>query len=248
MVERLRLVRRLMDRGHRPGEILGLSAKELGALVRLTDSRPSAPAPRIEVGTEDPGLGYLFKAVAGFDRARLLDAFRRQWAHMGPIPFLDQLAGAFMDEVGEAWRSGRLEVRHEHFAAACLGDFLREVREPFERRATGPRVIVSTLAGDRHESGLLALSVFLAVRGYRTTYLGADMPIDQIAATAGAGVDAVAVSISSAVPRTRAAKGVAQLRDALPRRVPLWIGGSGAPAPTKGVERYESLAALDSRL
>jgi len=248
MVDRLRLVRTLMDRGHRPGEILGLSAKELGALLRLTDSWQPAPTPGCGVGGLDRGLVVLFAGVVDLDRARLIGELRRQWAHMGPIPFLDELAGPFMADVGVAWHSGKLEVRHEHFAAACLSDFLREVREPFERRATGPRVVVSTLSGDRHEAGLLAVSVVLAMRGYRVAYLGADTPIDQIAAAVSRDIAAVAVSISSAVPRSRAAKAVALLRDALPRRAPLWIGGVGAPPPVTGVERFDSLAALDSRI
>ncbi|HET9950500.1 MAG TPA: cobalamin-dependent protein [Candidatus Eisenbacteria bacterium] len=237
-----------MERGHRPGEILGLSAKELKALARLTASRPSTPAPRGADGTQVRGPELLFEAVADFDRVRLIGELRRQWAHMGPIPFLDEIAGPFMADVGVAWQSGKLEVRHEHFAAACLSDFLREVREPFERRATGPRVVASTLSGDRHEAGLLAVSVILAMRGYRVAYLGADTPIDQIAAAVSHDMAAVAVSISSVVPRSRAAKAVALLRDALPRRVPLWIGGAGAPTPIAGVERFESLAALDARL
>lgn len=193
-------------------------------------------------------MELLVAAVADFDRSRFLDELRRQWARLGPIPFLDEIAGPFMADVGAAWQNGTLDVRHEHFAVACLSDFLREVREPFERRATGPRVVASTLPGDRHEAGLLAVSVLLAMRGYRVTYLGADTPIDQIAAAVRRDVHAVAVSVSSVVPRSRAARGVASLREALPRRVPLWIGGGGAPAPVAGVERFESLAALEARL
>jgi hypothetical protein len=35
-------------------------------------------------------------------------------------------------------------------------------------------------------------------------------------------------------------------RRAAPRRAALWIGGAGAPKPPKGVERFESLRALDA--
>jgi methylmalonyl-CoA mutase cobalamin-binding subunit len=105
------------------------------------------------------------------------------------------------------------------------------------------------LPGEGHEGGLLIAAALLAFRGYRVLYLGASTPIEQIAATAQAGrARIVAVSVSAAMPRARSAKAIAGLRRALPARVELWVGGAGAPAGMQGVERFESLAALDDRL
>ena len=123
------------------------------------------------------------------------------------------------------------------------------MREPFDRQARGPRVVAAMLPGDAHEGGLLMASVVLAMRGCRLVYLGADMPVEQIATTAREGdARAVAVSVSAAFPPRRAKKALAELRAVLPRRVPLWIGGAGAPMPPKGIERFESLEAMDRRL
>jgi methanogenic corrinoid protein MtbC1 len=106
-----------------------------------------------------------------------------------------------MSEVGSAWQSGRLGVRHEHFASACLASFLREVREPFERRAHGPRVVAAMLPGDSHEGGLLMAGVVLAMRDCRLLYLGPDTPVEQIATAAREGdARAVALSISVTFP------------------------------------------------
>ena len=54
-------------------------------------------------------------------------------------------------------------------------------------------------------------------------------------------------SISGA-PSSQTRKAVTALRDELPRRVALWIGGAGAPKPSKGVERFDSLETLDAGL
>ena len=92
-------------------------------------------------------------------------------------------------------------------------------------------------------------SVLLAVRGYRALYLGLDTPVEEIAAAArGGDAEAVAVSVSSAKARDRAAREIALLRKALPRRVALWVGGAGAPPQAPGFERFESLSALDARI
>jgi hypothetical protein len=75
------------------------------------------------------------------------------------------------------------------------------------------------------------------------------MPVEQIAASGTTGtIEVVAISVSSALPRKRAAHAIAQLRVLLPRRMPLWVGGAGAPAGVEGVERFETLDALDASL
>ena len=254
LVGRLRKVVQLLDRGHRPGEILPLPPAELDSLLSLLDvgtpriepPETSAPATLVPDG---PAMREMLHAVKRFDRDSLIGMLRRDWVRLGPLLFLQQCAGCLMEEVGAAWRAGKLEIRHEHFATACLGGFLREVREPFDRQARGPRVIVATLPGDVHEGGLLMASVILAMRGRRLVYLGPDTPLEQIAAAAREReVQAVAVSISATVPPRRAGKAVTALRGALPRRTSLWVGGAGAPKPTKGVERFETLEALDEQL
>ena len=91
--------------------------------------------------------------------------------------------------------------------------------------------------------------MLLAVRGFRVVYLGLDTPVAELVATAKeAGVHAVVLSVSAAVQPARAKRAIAALRTALPRRVRLWVGGSGAPESAAGVTRFESLAALDEAL
>ena len=154
-----------------------------------------------------------------------------------------------MEEVGVAWRDGKLGIRHEHFATACLAGFLREVRGPFDRLARGRHVVAAMLPGDVHEGGLLMASVVLAVRGCQLVYLGADVPLEQItAATRECEAQAIALSVSAAVAPRQAAAAITALRRATPRRTALWVGGAGVAKVPKGVGRFESLAALDEWL
>jgi DNA-binding transcriptional MerR regulator/methylmalonyl-CoA mutase cobalamin-binding subunit len=253
-VEHLRRVGRLLAHGHRPGEILGLSLRELDALLSISEPQEKRPTEVSEAdafGSERLGrsIEAALRAAANLDHESLVHELRANWIRLGPLRFLQDCAGPLMVAVGKAWENKTLEVRHEHFAFACVSDFLREVREPFDRQARGPRLAAAMLPGDTHEGGLLMASALFAHRGYRVVYLGAGMPVEQIAAAATSGnIEVVAISISSAMPRRRAATAVAQLRKLLPRRMPLWVGGSGAPAALEGVERFDSLDALDARL
>jgi methanogenic corrinoid protein MtbC1 len=249
-VEHLRRVGRLLAHGHRPGEILSLSLPELDKLLSLSEPGP----PPSEPGAMDAGriagtAERLMRATRDLDRGAVMQELQSSWAGLGPLRFLEQVAAEFMVAVGRAWSEGGLQVRHEHFASACLADFLRGAREPFDRQAHGPQVVAATIPGERHEGGLVMTSLLLALRGHRVLYLGLDTPLEQIVAAArGSDAEAVAISISAATPRARASSAMTQLRQALPRRMALWVGGAGAPSAIKGVERFATLTALDERL
>ncbi len=253
-VDQLRRVSRLLARGHRPGEVLRLSLPELDRLLAVYD-RPAPPAPRaaepvaVDSRWIDDRLQRMVRAMLDLDRPTLLQELQAGWAQMGPLRCLEELVGEFLVRVGRAWGDGEAEVRHEHFAFGCVSDFLRGVREPYDQQARGPRVVATTLPGEKHEGGLVMVSVLLAVRGCRVIYLGLETPIDQVAqAAVAAGAEAVVVSVSAASARVRAARDLAALRKALPRRLPLWTGGAGAPPALKGVERFATLTELDERL
>lgn len=253
-VEHLRRVGRLLTQGHRAGEILGLSLRQLDSLLSLSETAPESSArgrESVPQGDGSPALAIreMLSATIELDRDALLHELRSGWVRFGPVRFLEEVAGPFMVEIGQAWHAKTLDVRHEHFASSCVSDFLRGVREPYDHRAKGPRIVAAMLPGEGHEGGLLMAAALMALRGCRVLYLGASTPIEEIAAAARLGhAEAVAISISAAAPKGRSTRAVEQLRTALPPRIPLWVGGAGAPPARKGVERFESLTALDARL
>ena len=248
-VERLRRVARLLVLGHRPAELLSLSTAQLDSLLELHDPPPAQRGAAEGFSDVPRILAALTQAALQFDRDSMMRGLHSAWGRMGPLRFLDEIAGAFMTRVGTEWKCGRMAIRHEHFASGCLSDFLRELREPFDQEAKGPRVAASLLPGDSHEGGLLMACALLAVRGYRVIYLGADTPIEQIAATAASsGAEGAAISVSAGVSRGRAEREIRKLREALPARLPLWVGGAGAPEAMPGVERFHSLAEFAAKL
>ena len=250
-VEHLRRVSRLLAQGHRPAEVLLLPEKELDALLALGPGSATTPAATPRAGpprSAAESVQALLEATRALDRLGFLHELRTAWVRLGPLAFLEEVAGACLVDLGLKWQAGELEVRHEHFASACLSDFLRAAREPYDQRAHGPVVVTALLPEEVHEGGLLLAATLLAVRGRRVLYLGARTPIVEIAAAArNGGAEAIATSISSAIPARRSAAQLASLRRAVPARVPIWAGGAGAPA-TRGVERFDSLRALDTRL
>lgn len=253
-VAHLRALKRALDQGRRPAEVMGLSTRELEALVAAAwlvpegeaDTRPPAPSiSSVPGGSAAPDIETLFEAARRLDKGVLVASLRAEWAARGPMGFLTQCAAPFLERLGVAWEAGTIDVRHEHFASACVGDFLREAKRPWDERARGPVVAMATLSEERHDLGLLMASVVLAVNGWRALYLGPDTPSEELVALAkDAPVRAIAISVSLSKKRT-APSAVRALRRALPARVALWVGGAGAPPAIAGVVVVRDLDSLE---
>ena len=105
----------------------------------------------------------------------------------------------------------------------------------------------ATLPAETHGLGLQMSALVLAAAGCRGLYLGTDVPVPQIASLArDIGARAVAVSVSTATKGPASTAAVRKLREALPRRVLLVVGGEGAPASRPGVDVVTSLRDLDA--
>ena len=253
-VEHLRRVELLLNRGHRPAEVLPLPTARLDALLALSQGRETPGSARTASGgAEDssatPFIAELIDASRALDYERVMARLRSHWIRLGPVRFLDECAARFMSEIGNGWASGEIDIRYEHFASAALTDFLREVRAPYAEQARGPVVVAAALEGDLHEGGLLMACVLLSVRGWQVVYLGANTPSPELIELAKMrDLDAIALSVSAAMSRPRVVRTVRALRAKLPRRLTLWVGGAGAPVNLRGVDRFGSLAELDVRL
>jgi MerR family transcriptional regulator, light-induced transcriptional regulator len=243
-VPRLRRIAAALAQGHRAGEVVGASDEDLAALLGVVSPAPrDAGAPAAPLRTDE-----LLALVARFDGDALTHALNAEWGRLGPLAFLEQRVAPLVHAVGEAWQTGRLEVRHEHFLAERVGDLLRAYRLPFEDRAHGPLVVLATLPGERHAIGLQMAALTVAVAGCRVCYVGAEVPIAELGSVArDLDARAVGISVSTATRGPASAAGLRRVRRLLPARIALWIGGDGAPRRVRGAVVMRTLSALSAR-
>jgi MerR family transcriptional regulator, light-induced transcriptional regulator len=243
-VPRLRRVAQAIARGHRAAEVLRASEAALEQLLSVP--MPEAAPPPLDPPRTPIEPGDLLGAVTAFDAEHLKRAFHDDWARLGPLRFLEERAAPFLASLGAAWAEGRLDVRHEHFGSASLGDFLRVVRLPLDERATGPLVALATLPGEAHTLGLQMAAVVLALAGWRVLMLGAETPPEQIVALVReAPLAAVALSLVKTDGQA-VARAIAALRRRLPQPVALLLGGAGVEAQSMpGTWAFRTLTELD---
>lgn len=249
-LERLFLIARALDLGHRAASVVPATAE---ALLRLPGIAPTVPpvvtAPAAKAIEDAPSattgwLAQWMACVQALDAAGLDQALRRSWSELGALAFLTQRTGPFLESVGEAWAIGAITVAHEHFASERLRDFLAGIWAPMAVENRGPTVLCTTLPGDQHVLGLHMVACVAALAGLRVVFLGADLPIVDIARAARQTALAVLVSVSSASDPAMSSAHLATLRRLLPQEIGILVGGRGAPVATDGIRYVNELAAL----
>lgn len=241
-VPRLRRVAAALNQGHRAGEVVAASDAELDQLLDATGPATAAAADSGPARTEE-----LLALVESFDSDRLTRRLLSESARLGPLAFARDCVAPLVTAAGAAWATGQLNIHNEHFLSERVGDLLRAQRMPFEERATGVLVILGSLPGESHALGLQMAALVLSAAGCRVLQLGTEVPPNLLVQMAkDTGARAVGVSVSVHTKGSKTAGQVRRLRQALPKRVTLLVGGSGAPRSRDGIEVVDSLDALDA--
>jgi methanogenic corrinoid protein MtbC1 len=236
-VEALKLIRRALENGYRPGEVVGKPREELMQLILATSEQPLRAPPPLARATAQPdraatapSIPSLLAALGRDDVPGLRAGLRQAALALGSRTFITEVAHPLCIEVGEMWASGKLEVRHEHVLSECLSAQLRVMMSAYEDRAGAPRVLLSTLPEERHGLGLEMVEVYLAISQVTPVLLGVDTPAEQIVKAARShAADAVGLLVTEASDLKATAKHLRWMVAELPRRVALWVGGAGAP-------------------
>jgi methanogenic corrinoid protein MtbC1 len=217
-VEKLRLIKRLMDQGHRPGKLLALSPAGLQAIY--SQVAPAATTPAAE--GRQAILSVLVRSDSEGLRAALGQALMRQGLQRFVVDTLAPLNG----DVGEAWMRGEIGVHQEHLYTEQVQNLLRGAINALPIARAKPRVLLATVPEEAHVLGLLMAEAMLASEGADCVSLGTQTPLHEIRDAALAGrFDVVALSFSAAFPTRHALTVLRELRSLLPAQTEIWAGG-----------------------
>jgi len=242
-VRRLRLLRRAVDAGHPIGQVALLPDEEVARRLEFGgDARRGAVSEALPVE-------QILDSLRRLDIDRVERSLALQLAVLGPRSFAQELAVPLLRRVGEEWERGELSVAAEHAASAALRSLLGPTVRRDGAAATGPTVLFSTPAGERHELGALIAAAWALGAGVRSVYLGPDLPADELTLAARTlGAKAVALGVAGD-DAARAEREIRALRRALPERVRIWLGGCAAGAlAVPGVDTIHRLEELEDHV
>lgn len=222
-VDRLRLIKRLMDQGHRPGRLMAASKEELQALYA------PATTPTRQDPADEAMVRELLALVKTHDVPQLRSALNQAMLRQGLQGFVLHSLAALNHAVGLAWMSGEFEIFEEHLYTEQVQALLRQAISTLPARSGAPRILLTTLPEEQHGLGLLMAEALLALDGATCVSLGTQTPLYDIEMAARSQqADVVALSFSTAYPLRQIGPQLTQLRTMLPEATELWIGGDGA--------------------
>ena len=245
-VEHLRRIKRLVDAGHRPARVVGLSTAALDSLLRDSFGATTADAGAAARRAVAPYIDLLTRHQGdALHHALSLDVLRLGLAH-----FVRDVVAPLNGAVGEAWMRGELQVYEEHLYTEIIQRVLRAAITAASRAeadAARPRVLLTTVPQEPHTLGLLMAEAVLVLEGCRCIQLGAQVPLgDIVAAAAAHRVDVVALSFSALLSPAQVLDPLAELRARLPGAVALWVGGGSAALAraAAGIDVFKDFDAL----
>jgi methanogenic corrinoid protein MtbC1 len=226
-LDRLLIVKRLLDGGMRPALVVPLSLRKLN-LLAAEQSVPAAFGPHGEF------LKNAWKELAAPAPAALRSLLERALAVHGLSEFVLAIIPQLNQMVGDGWATGAIAVHQEHLYSEVVRNLLLESLGRLRPLPGMPKVLLSTPPEERHDLGILMLHSMLAVAGADCISLGSETPATELVAAASMHeVRIVAISFSIAFPSRRIAPFLEQLRASLPESIQLWAGGGG----TDGLRR-----------
>jgi len=245
-VEKLRVIKRLLDAGHRPGRIVPLPFAELQLLSLSTVEQTKRQVP-VALGTGD--LATYMSLLRRHQIAELRTELNRSLSRHGVARFITEVVSPLGTAVGDAWIRGQMEVFEEHMYTEAMQAVLRAAIASIPEPASGaqPRVLLTTFPGEPHGLGLLMAEAIFSLEGACCMSLGVQTPLwDIVKASAAHRADIVALSFSGNMNPNMVVDGLTELRQKLPAEVRMWAGGSSPVLHRRRIDGIEPMSSLEA--
>ena len=257
-IDRLVLLKRVIQRGHSISHIAGLDMAKLVELAEPT-ARPRKPT---HADSEMPSgitpeeiIGTSLKAVAILDGNALQRILRQAAATFSRQALLDTIFCPLMEQVGRQWSDGSLRIVHGHLASVVIhAQLISLLNQPAGDAAEKPCVLIAAPAGQSCYLGALTVAVTAQDHGWDPVFIGYNLPAEEIAAARSIlGPRIIALSITCRVNDAFMHAELIRLSDLLNGGCPLVIGGRAShnyrgSIEAAGGENCSTAAKLVTRL
>lgn len=236
-IEKLKVLKRLVNNGHRPGAIVHRTLIELQALYRESMLQSAAGLPDEQLQPLlDLVRDHNVRALRVALKARMQDGLER---------FVLETVAPLSATVGIRWALGELESFQERLVTELLQNSLIEARNVNPGLRESPVIALATLPEEKDQLGLQMAQALFEVHGVRCTFLGTQIPVEKLRDVAiTQDVDVVAISASPTFSRNAAGRAIAALNATLPASIETWLSGTITHSLSKTPMRTRLLPSL----
>ena len=229
-IQRLRLLKQATALGYGISQVAGLDNTELEKLVSvlqptLQGNQPDLPLPAIEADLHACFQESL-KAIQSLNAVQLENILLDAAVSFSQPVILENLILPLIQNVGVSWQNGVLRIYHEHLATTVIRKFLLDQLSATRIPPSAPGMIVTTPAGQTHELGALIAALIAATQGWNVTYLGANLPVEDIAAAIKEkNAQSLLLSLVYPLKDPKLEKELSRLRQLIGKEISIIVGG-----------------------
>jgi methanogenic corrinoid protein MtbC1 len=217
-IEKLRLVKILVDQGFRPALLIRKSSAALHVLIESCVARSQN---QNIFGDND----FNILKSCNFEA---FDQWLAVCIEKNMLSFILDDVAPLLTRIGEAWMRDAIGVSDEHLIIEKIRRAITYKIDSTEDRAGARRVLLTTLPGEMHSLGLLMVEALLTARGWSCFALGCETPIlDIVAACKSLEIDVLALSFGGNHAEKVIEADLSKLRAALDPSIAIWAGGAG---------------------
>jgi len=242
---KFQLLKKATEAGHSIGQVACLSVEQLKKLVSEPSPFLNTTEDMLERTPEKLIANYLQAAIAAvkdMNGNKLTVILKQADINLSRMTFMEQVIVPMMIKIGEMWRGGSLKVAEEHIASAIVCSYLGDFRDIQPTDPNAPNIIVATPSGHLHEIGAKIVAATAAAEGWHVTYLGPNVPADDIAAVVYKH-HSKAVALSFAYPHDdpRVHGELKKLKNLIPKTLAIFAGGSGANSYAQTLDDIDAI-------
>ena len=234
-VDQLHLIKRLLEAGFRPAQVVGKTILELEKLKLELGLSAVVYAP-------DDSILTLIEHIKLNDLKGFLSLLIKKRGKQTMLEFVQNTIAPLMIGIGEAWRRDEIDIHHEHLCTAHIERYLHAEILRLRPRDGLPVILLALPPGEHHLLGLLMAEAVLAEEGAVTINIGSGIPLNNLKLAAlSCKADVVALSFSFAHPSKDILPTILHFRRLLPPEIQIWVGGAGISVirkKPKGVEFF----------
>ncbi|WP_243057217.1 MerR family transcriptional regulator [Nocardioides sp. SR21] len=151
----------------------------------------------VQVDEDAPSFDRaLVQGAEEFDLATLTAVLEHRFNNASFESVVDGWLLPSLREVGLGWEAGRVSVAGEHLVSGCVVRRLAAAYEAAGEGPVGPRIVIGLPPKARHDLGLMSFATAARRAGLATSYLGADVPVeDWVTAVTARSADAAVLAI-----------------------------------------------------
>lgn len=173
------LLRELVKRNHRIGEIANLPVAKLDKLLEQEAGEKSDAEPEVSDKVQ-----LAFRHVTRQEWDELEDLLDSQTRRAKPAQVLEEWILPLLQQLTKGVEEGHITIAQEHVLSALVRSELHRLRERAPKRGSRARVLIAAPEGDFHDLGILIAHVIVGIAGTRSLYLGPNTPKNELCETA----------------------------------------------------------------